>query len=98
MLGVAGYSSGRSATISELAEFLQERVHSVVGLVGRAERKGLVRSRKSKKDHPVVVVSLTGNGATILSRLCRIHYTEANRMEGFRGYQFRPSLMPGSRK
>ena len=43
MLGVAGFAQGGSATVSELAEFLQERNNSVVGLVERAAQSGLVR-------------------------------------------------------
>ncbi|HZY61408.1 MAG TPA: helix-turn-helix domain-containing protein, partial [Edaphobacter sp.] len=48
MLGVAGYTGRGTATVSELAEFLQERHNSVVGLVERAAQRGLVR-----KDHDV---------------------------------------------
>src|SRR5438552_7094912 len=40
MLGVAGYTGRGWATISELAEFLQERHNAVVGLVKRAARRG----------------------------------------------------------
>lgn len=83
MLGVAGYSGGGSATISELAEFLRERVHSVVGLVERAELNGLVRTKRSDEDHRVVVVSLTRRGEMTLSRVCRIHYEEVRRIAGF---------------
>src|ERR1700733_772814 len=60
MLGVAGFTGRGNATASELAEFLQERVHSVVGLVERAEQNGLVSTRKSRTDGRVVVVSLSG--------------------------------------
>ncbi|MGH9344543.1 MAG: MarR family transcriptional regulator, partial [Terriglobia bacterium] len=54
MLGVAGFTGRGSATISELAEFLQERIHSVGGLVERAEQSGLVCSRKNGEDRRVV--------------------------------------------
>src|ERR1700691_1509761 len=42
MLGVAGYTGRGWANISELAEFLQARHNAVVGLVQRAEERGLV--------------------------------------------------------
>src|ERR1700722_561865 len=42
MLGVAGYTGRGTASISELAEFLQERHHSVVELIERAVQNGLV--------------------------------------------------------
>ncbi len=48
MLGVAGYAGG-SATISELAEFLHERVHSVVGLVERAEQTDWCAQREATR-------------------------------------------------
>jgi DNA-binding MarR family transcriptional regulator len=83
MLGVAGYCRRGAASISELAEFLQERLHSVVGLVERAEKSGLVRSKKSKQDRRVVVVALTRRGERILSRLSKIHDEEAKRIRGF---------------
>lgn len=97
MLGVAGYAGG-SATISELAEFLHERVHSVVGLVERAEQNGLVRTKRSNEDHRVVVVSLTRRGEATLSRVCRIHYEEVRRIEGFLGSGSGPSPSLGDWK
>jgi len=97
MLGVAGYAGG-SATISELAEFLHERVHSVVGLVERAEQNGLVRTKRSNEDHRVVVVSLTRRGETTLSRVCRIHHEEVRRIEGFLGSGSGPSPSLGDWK
>ena len=45
MLGIAGFTDDGRATISDLAEFLQERNNSVVGLVERAAESGLVRRR-----------------------------------------------------
>ena len=73
--------SGRgSATISELAEFLQERHHSVVGLVGRAVRRGLVRTVQNRDDRRVVIVSLTPTGRRLLIRLSALHRREAGRM------------------
>ncbi|MGB7171794.1 MAG: MarR family transcriptional regulator [Acidobacteriaceae bacterium] len=83
MLGVAGFTGRGSATISELAEFLQGRVHSVVGLVERAEQRGLVRAKKSQTDRRVVVVSLTPRGALILSKLAQIHHQEARNLKLF---------------
>jgi DNA-binding MarR family transcriptional regulator len=83
MLGVAGFTGRGSATISELAEFLQARVHSVVGLVERAEQGGLVLGEKSQADRRVVVVSLTPRGSLILSRLAQIHLRQARNLQPF---------------
>lgn len=98
MLGIAGYCSRGSATVSELAEFLQERVHSVVGLVERAQLNGLVRSKKSHVDHRVVVVSLTRRGETILSRLSRIHEKELKLVKGFLGVRQLSESLPCDRR
>lgn len=76
LLGIAGYGSRRRATISELAEFLQQRHNSVVQLVGRAVRRGLVRKRHDKRDRRYVFVSLTRRGETQLLRLAKLHKQE----------------------
>lgn len=81
MLGVAGFSARGAATISELAEFLQARHHSVVGLVRRAARKGLVRSVQDDEDRRVVRVFLTPAGKRILARLVALHRGEVSRMK-----------------
>lgn len=83
MLGVAGFTGHGSATVSELAEFLQERLHSVVGLVERAEQRGLVRARKSETDRRVVVVSLTARGTRILEKLSELHRQQALSLQLF---------------
>ena len=50
MLGIAGFTDDGRATISDLAEFLQDRNNSVVGLVERAAESGLVRRRAGDTD------------------------------------------------
>jgi len=82
MLGVAGFTGRGAATVSELAEFLQERNHSVVGLVERAEHSGLVQSAENPADRRVVVVTLTRRGREILAELSRLHRDEVSRMRG----------------
>jgi DNA-binding MarR family transcriptional regulator len=80
MLGVAGFTKSGSATISELAEFLQEKNHSVVGLVERAVESGLVSRASSETDRRAVVVSLTPRGEEVLAALTEIHHDEVKRM------------------
>lgn len=87
MLGIAGYTGRGSATISELAEFLQERHHSVVGLVERAEQNGLVRRTQGRRDRRVVIVSLTPRGKEILSKLAKLHHKEVKRFRGVLAFQ-----------
>jgi DNA-binding MarR family transcriptional regulator len=76
MLGVAGYTGRGSATVSELAEFLQERHNSVVGLVERAAQRGLVNKEHDTSDRRFVLVSLTSLGEEILARLTELHKEE----------------------
>jgi DNA-binding MarR family transcriptional regulator len=80
MLGVAGFTGEPAVTISELAEFLQERNNSVVGLVERAAENGLVRRTSGPTDRRQVVVSLTSRGEAILARLSALHHQEVERV------------------
>src|ERR1700739_3832061 len=82
MLGIAGFTGRGSATVSELAEFLQERHHSVVGLVERAVQNGLVRRVQGTTDRRFVIVSLTQRGEEIISKLAKLHQEEAKRVQG----------------
>jgi DNA-binding MarR family transcriptional regulator len=83
MLGVAGFTKRPAATISELAEFLQERNNSVVGLVERAVESGLVTRQPGEQDRRQVVVSLTPKGEKILSKLTELHQEEVQRVRMF---------------
>lgn len=80
LLGIAGFNGTGRATISELAEFLQERHHSVVGLIDRAEMAGLVRRDSDASDRRVVVVSLTVRGREVLERLSLEHLNAVHRL------------------
>jgi DNA-binding MarR family transcriptional regulator len=80
LLGISGFTGSGKATVSELAEFLQERHHSVVGLVGRAVRSGLVRRESDPSDGRVVVLSLTPRGWSILKKLSLDHRDEVSRL------------------
>ena len=80
LLGIAGFAEDGAATISDLAEFLQERNNSVVGLVERAAEAGLVRRRNAALDRRQVVVTLTARGARVLAQLSRLHHEEVQRM------------------
>lgn len=81
MLGIAGFTGRGSANVSELAEFLQEKPHSVAGLIERAVQNELVYRAQDEKDRRVTNVFLTERGAEILSRLNQLHLQEAERMQ-----------------
>lgn len=80
MLGIAGYTGTGTATISEIAEFLQEKHNSVVGLVDRAVQSALVERATDAADRRVVVVSLTERGERILHQLSLLHREEVKRL------------------
>jgi DNA-binding MarR family transcriptional regulator len=80
MLGVAGFTGRGSATVSELAEFLQERHHSVVELIERAAQNGLVSRVQGTVDRRTVTVSLTPRGEEILAQLATLHHEEVKRV------------------
>ncbi|HUO27278.1 MAG TPA: MarR family transcriptional regulator [Candidatus Aquilonibacter sp.] len=80
LLGIAGFTESGRVTISELAEFLQEKNNSVVGLVERARESGLVRRQAGSSDRRQVVVSLTPRGEAILTKLTLLHREEVKRL------------------
>jgi DNA-binding MarR family transcriptional regulator len=86
MLGVAEFTGRGWATISELAEFLQERHNAVVGLVARAERKKLVRKVIVSEDRRYVRVELTATGRKILRKLVALHRVELARFQNRAGF------------
>jgi DNA-binding MarR family transcriptional regulator len=76
LLGVAGYTGRGWANISELAEFLQARHNAVVGLVQRAEERGLVHKAQGESDRRFVRVHLTLKGYNILDKISQENLAE----------------------
>jgi DNA-binding MarR family transcriptional regulator len=81
LLGVAGFTGRGWATVSELAEFLQERHNAVVGLVERAARQGWVAKEGVAHDRRLVRVELTTQGKRILTGLSALHRKELARFQ-----------------
>ncbi|HEY1083552.1 MAG TPA: MarR family transcriptional regulator [Prosthecobacter sp.] len=80
MLAIHGYPDGLgNVTIGALAERLQLRQNSVVGLVNRLEADGLVIRQQSEEDRRVVVVALSPHGLALLQRLSSSHRQELRR-------------------
>ncbi|HTZ76014.1 MAG TPA: MarR family winged helix-turn-helix transcriptional regulator [Candidatus Aquilonibacter sp.] len=80
LLGVAGYAQGGRATVSQLAEFLQERHHGVSELVSRCVKRGLVRKTTDTHDRRVVRVSLTKKGEAVLAKLSKLHRVQVGQL------------------
>jgi DNA-binding MarR family transcriptional regulator len=81
LLGVEGYTGRGWATISELAEFLQGRHNAVVGLVQRAEERGLVRKVQGEQDRRFVKVHLTRKGYAVLDKISRQNIAELRELQ-----------------
>lgn len=80
MLALKGFPGREWATMRELAERLQLRHHSVVELVNRAQKQGLVDRAAHPSDARAVRVQLTTEGQQILARLSAMHRDELRRL------------------
>ncbi|HEU5083248.1 MAG TPA: MarR family transcriptional regulator [Acidimicrobiales bacterium] len=79
LLAVRGHPGEAAPAVGDLAEVLQTRTHSVVGLVDRAEEAGLVVSDRDASDSRRRLVSLTREGEAVLERLSDLHRRELRR-------------------
>lgn len=80
LLAIKGFPTRDYATVSELAHRLQMRQHSVVGLIDRTVRLGLVRRERGKEDRREVFIYLTDKGEEALARLTELHRQELETM------------------
>jgi DNA-binding MarR family transcriptional regulator len=80
LLTIKGYRGREYVTNGELAERLQIKHHSAVGLVNRLEAQGLIVRRHGENDKREVYVALTERGAELLERLAAVHKEELKRI------------------
>jgi DNA-binding MarR family transcriptional regulator len=73
---IAAMPDGQQASIGYLAERMVLRHNSMVELVDRAERAGLVRREHDEKDLRRSLVLLTPQGEEVLNRLIAEHLKE----------------------
>jgi DNA-binding MarR family transcriptional regulator len=76
LLAIKGFPGRNRITNGELAERLQIRHHSAVGLVNRLEAQNLVYREQSAADRREVYVALTDSGEELLERLAVVHRKE----------------------
>jgi DNA-binding MarR family transcriptional regulator len=76
LLAIKGFPNRDHATVSELAHRLQMRQHSVVGLIDRTVRLGLVRRERGTVDRREVFIHVTQQGEELLDRLTLLHRQE----------------------
>ena len=76
LLAIKGFPGRNSVTNGELAEQLQIRHHSAVGLLNRLEALSLVYREQNSRDRREVSVSLTNRGEKLLEKLTDVHREE----------------------
>jgi DNA-binding MarR family transcriptional regulator len=80
LLAVEGSPGRDRLTLGELAEQLQIRHHSAVGLVDRLVKLGFMVRKASLEDRRRVHVTLTPRGREILEKLSAVHREELRRV------------------
>jgi DNA-binding MarR family transcriptional regulator len=80
LLAIKGFPQRDSVTVSELAERLQLRHHSTVGLIDRLVEEQLVLRTPSDKDRRQVLIRLTPRGEKVLEKLSFAHSKQLGQM------------------
>ena len=80
LLAVKGFPGRDRVTVGELAERLQLRHHSTVGLVDRLVAEKLVIRAPSAEDRRQVLIQLTNRGEKILEKLAAVHRQQLQRI------------------
>jgi DNA-binding MarR family transcriptional regulator len=76
LLAIKGFPGRERVTNGELAERLQIKHHSVVGLVNRLEAQGLIVREQGESDRREFYITLTEQGADLLEQLAAVHQEE----------------------
>ncbi len=87
-------SAGGAPAIEDLAQRLQIRHQSAVGLVDRCAQAGLVRRRRDPNNGRRVLVEATRRGAALLHRLAARHFATIEKL----GSAFVPPSLGGRRR
>jgi DNA-binding MarR family transcriptional regulator len=80
LLAIKGFPGREIVTVGELAERLQLRHHSVVGLVDRLVIEKLALRETSKEDRRRVMIRLAARGENVLAKLAWAHTRQLKRM------------------
>lgn len=80
LLAIKGFPGRDYVSIGELAERLQLRHHSAVGLVDRLTERRLVKRAPSTTDQRRVEVRLTRKGEALIQRLSAAHWRELSEL------------------
>jgi DNA-binding MarR family transcriptional regulator len=80
LLAIKGFPAGDRVTVGRLAERLQLRHHSTVGLIDRLEAENLVVRAPSAQDRRQVFIQLTRRGEEVLEQLASVHREQLKRI------------------
>lgn len=80
LLAIKGFPGRDYVTISELAERLQIKHHSAVGLTDRLVLEKLVQRDASAEDRRCVHIRLTDRGEAVLEELSALHREQLRRI------------------
>ncbi len=80
LLAIKGFPGREKITIGELAERLQIRHHSAVGLADRLEADRLIRRSPGTDDRRQVYISLTPHGDAVIEQLSALHHEQLRRL------------------
>ena len=80
LLAIKGFPGRERITIGELAERLNLRHHSVVGLVNRLVARGLLQRQRDPVDRRRVVVGISPEAQELLGELSLVHREELRRL------------------
>ncbi|MEO8504692.1 MAG: MarR family transcriptional regulator [Acidobacteriota bacterium] len=80
LLAVRGFAGDSAITVGELAEQLQVRHHSAVGLADRLVAQDLVERSRTGEDRRQVRLALTKHGEEVLASLAKAHRAELRRL------------------
>lgn len=80
LVAIKGHRGDTAPSVSELADYLMLRHHSMVELVNRAEAAGLVRRSPDPRDARVVRVDLTRKGDRLVTGLTEAHLAQLHNL------------------
>jgi DNA-binding MarR family transcriptional regulator len=80
LLAIRGASDPDKVTVGYLAERMQLKPHSAVGLIDRLSAKKLVRRRPDALDKRIVHLALTAQGNQLIALLSAAHQEELRRL------------------
>lgn len=80
LLAIKGFPGRDQVTVGELAERLNLKHHTVVGLVDRLAGRNLIHREHDKMDRRRVMIVLTANAEAVLLGLSLAHRDELRRL------------------